>query len=120
MARILVVEDHADTARTLSMLLRLKGHETRSAPDGPSGLAEALSWRPDCVVCDIGLPGMDGWQLGARLRAELGPSVVLVAVSGYCADADVERSREAGFDRHLAKPAEPAELLAALGPARGA
>jgi two-component system, chemotaxis family, CheB/CheR fusion protein len=120
MARILVVEDHADTARTLSMLLRLKGHETRSAPDGPSGLAEALSWRPDGVVCDIGLPGLDGWELAARLRAGLGPSAVLIALTGYCTAADVERSREAGFDHHLAKPADPDELIAALGPARGA
>jgi CheY-like chemotaxis protein len=118
MARILVVEDHADTARTLSMLLRLKGHETRSAPDGPSGLAEALSWRPDAIVCDIGLPGLDGWRLSARLRADLGPSAVLVALSGYCAAEDLERSRRAGFDHHLAKPADPDELLAALGLAR--
>jgi two-component system, sensor histidine kinase len=110
MARVLVVEDNTDAARTLSMILRLKGHEARSAHDGPSGLAEALSWRPDGVVCDIAMPGMDGWELGARLRAELGPSAVLVALSGHCAADTVERSLKAGFDVHLVKPVDPDEL----------
>src|SRR5689334_5554533 len=104
--RVLVVEDQADVRESLCMLLSLCGHEVRSAADGPGGLELALSWRPDAVVSDVGMPGLDGWDLARQLRLALGGSVVLVALTAYAGDDDRERSREAGFDHHLAKPAE--------------
>jgi CheY-like chemotaxis protein len=117
--RVLVVEDQADTRKLLLFLLKLAGYEARAAPDGPSGLSEALSWRPDAVVADIGLPGMDGWELGEHLRTHLGEGLFLVAVTGYAAAEDRERSRRAGFDHHLRKPADPATLLGLLAGALG-
>jgi CheY-like chemotaxis protein len=118
--RVLVVEDVGDARRTLSLLLSLRGHDVLAAPDGPSGLRAALEWRPDAVLCDIGLPGLDGWELARRLRSELGNDVLLIAVTGYCGPDDVARSQEAGFDTHLAKPAHPEALLSLLAtwPAR--
>ncbi|MFO0846693.1 MAG: response regulator [Gemmataceae bacterium] len=115
--RVLVVEDRPDCRDTLSLLLSVLGYEVRAAPDGPSGLSEAQAWQPDCVVCDVGLPGLDGWQLGPRLRACLGGDAVLVALTGYGTEEDRERSRLAGFNAHLVKPASPPDLVAALGPA---
>jgi CheY-like chemotaxis protein len=112
--RVLVVEDAGDARRTLSLILSLSGYEVRSTADGPSGLSEGLSWDPDAVLCDIGLPGLDGWELARRLRARLGAGPLLVAVSGYSTPDDVGRSQEAGFDTHLAKPAHPEAILRLL------
>ncbi|MEQ8887416.1 MAG: response regulator, partial [Sandaracinaceae bacterium] len=71
-------------------------------------------WRPDVCVLDIGLPVMSGYELAVRLRAELGPDVTLIAVTGYTQDSDRERSRAAGYDLHLAKPVSVRELVAAM------
>lgn len=114
--RILIIEDHPDSRRSLSLLLTLNGYEVAAAADGPAGLAEALSWRPEAIVCDVGLPGLDGWSLAAQLRAQFGDSLLLIAVTGYGSPDDVARSFRAGFDAHLTKPADPARLLNLLAP----
>jgi signal transduction histidine kinase len=115
--RILLVDDNVDSADSLGMLLQLNGFDVHLAHDGPTALEAARSVRPDAVVLDIGLPGMDGYEVARRLRNT--PSthdVLLVAVTGYGQNEDRARSMEAGFDYHLVKPVEFStlhELLAA-------
>jgi signal transduction histidine kinase/DNA-binding response OmpR family regulator len=114
-SRVLIVDDNSDSARSLSMLLEMGGHEVRTCYDGPSGLAEAEAFCPEVVLLDIGLPGMDGFEVAKRLRQrELSPRPLLVALTGYGQAEDVRRSREAGFDHHLVKPADPEALTALL------
>jgi two-component system CheB/CheR fusion protein len=117
----LVVEDNPDTAESLRLLLELRGHQVEVAATGPAGVAAATAWRPDVVLCDIGLPGMDGYEVARALRHHPATAGVrLIAVTGYGKDEDRRRSREAGFDHHLTKPADPHVLLALLtgpGPA---
>jgi signal transduction histidine kinase len=117
--RILVVEDHADCAETLRMVLQDEGHEVSVFDDGLEALACAREWRPEVVLLDLGLPGMDGYELAARLRAlpELSETP-LIAVSGYGQQRDRDRCAAAGFDLHLTKPVEPARLAEALESAR--
>ena len=114
--RVLVVDDNADTADTLARLLELEGHQVRRAHDGPTALAAASAFRPDAVVLDLGLPGMDGFEVARRLRRDRhgGREPVLVAVSGYGRDEDRTRSRQAGFDHHLVKPTEIDHLRSVL------
>jgi signal transduction histidine kinase len=105
--RILVVDDNVEAALTLAELLRLEGHETYVAHDGPSAVDAARSLSPDVAILDIGLPGFDGLEVARRLRAE--PELrglLLVALSGWVQPDDRARSREAGFDHHLAKPVQ--------------
>ncbi len=113
--RILIVDDNTDTAESLAMLLRLSGHETRVAHTGQSGLQLAVAEKPDVVLLDIGLPGMDGYQVAKRIREhqEL-DQTRLIAISGYGQDTDRERSAKAGFNHHLVKPVDPARLQALL------
>jgi signal transduction histidine kinase len=112
-ARILVVDDNLDTASGLARLLSLRGHEVRSAGDGKEALAIADRFAFDFILLDIGLPGMDGYELLRTLRArERCMDVVMVAISGYGQEADLRRSREAGFDHHLVKPVDHAALMA--------
>jgi signal transduction histidine kinase/DNA-binding response OmpR family regulator len=112
--RVLIVDDNMDAARSLTMLLEMGGHEVRCCYDGQAGLAEAETFRPDAVLLDIGLPELDGLEVARRLRAmELSPRPTLVALTGYGQADDVRRSREAGFDHHLVKPADP-QMLAAI------
>jgi signal transduction histidine kinase/DNA-binding response OmpR family regulator len=119
--RVLLVDDNVDGAESLAALLRLAGHEVWLAHDGPGALEAAASFRPDAAVLDIGLPGMDGYEIARRLRADPDTApAVLVAVTGYGRDRDRERSREAGFDYHLVKPVDLAELHRALAAARPA
>jgi two-component system CheB/CheR fusion protein len=110
--RLLVVDDNVDGAESLAVLLRLDGHEVRTAYDGPSALAAAAVHRPEAVLLDIGLPkGMDGYEVARRLRRQQGlEGVLLVAVTGYGQDEDRRRTREAGFDAHLVKPVELEEI----------
>ncbi|HUR54472.1 MAG TPA: response regulator [Gemmataceae bacterium] len=105
--RLVVVDDHADGIESLADLLRLVGHEVAIAYDGAAGIDAVRRTRPDVVVLDIGLPGMDGFEVARRLRAdpEIGPAV-LVAVSGYGREADLRAGREAGFDHYFVKPVE--------------
>jgi len=118
--RILIIEDHADAAECLQTLLELGGHDVRVAFNGQDGLRAARAFMPDVVLCDIGLPGMDGFDVARAFRAD--PSlggIVLVALSGYALQEDVQRAMEAGFHRHLAKPADPKtveRMLAELAP----
>jgi signal transduction histidine kinase len=115
--RVLLVDDNVDGADSLATLVRLAGHDTRVAHDGPGALEAAAAFRPQVVVLDIGLPGLTGYEVARRLRADPDLSgVALVAVTGYGRDEDRERSREAGFDHHLTKPVEFALLLDLLKP----
>ena len=113
--RILVVDDNVDSADSLAMLLQACGHNVRTAYDGKSGLGVALEYRPEVMLLDIGLPGMDGYEVAKRLRLlpEL-PDLVLIAMTGYGLDSDRNRSKEAGFDHHLVKPADFDALLRIL------
>jgi PAS domain S-box-containing protein len=114
-ARVLVVDDNEDSALGLARLLRLLGHDVEVAHDGPAALRAAGRARPDDVLLDIGLPGMDGYQVASRLRAEGFGETRIIAVSGYGEAAARRRSREAGFDHHLVKPVDHEALLALLG-----
>jgi len=109
--RILVVDDEEDVARALVELLTLQGHEARAEPDGPRALAAAAELAPEVVVLDLGLVGMDGYELGRKLRERLGAGLLLVALTGY--QDDKARLEEAGFDGHLLKPT-PIETLYAM------
>jgi CheY-like chemotaxis protein len=111
-ARVLLAEDHADSAYTLALLLRLAGAEVRHAPDGPAALAAADDFGPTAAVIDVGLPGLDGWEVGRRLRAKFGSSLLLIAVTGFATGEARGRSAAAGFDAHLDKPADFPELAA--------
>jgi signal transduction histidine kinase/CheY-like chemotaxis protein len=108
--RILVIEDHADARMALTMLLRLEGHQVAEASTGSEGIALIQEYVPEVVLVDIGLPDLDGYEVARSLRAALGKSVQIVALSGYVQPADRERARAAGFDAHLAKPVEAATL----------
>jgi CheY-like chemotaxis protein len=109
--RILIIEDNAD-ARNMSQLgLELLGQSVSTASNGETGIQMALANPPDAVIVDIGLPGMDGYEVGRRLRAALGDGVRLVALTGSSQPEDRRRVREAGFDVHLVKPVVPADIL---------
>lgn len=109
--RILVVDDNVDAAESIIEILRWSGYDTRCVYDGPSALKAAVDFKPDVVVLDIGLPGLDGYEVARRLRAQpLFAQTPIIAVTGYGQQNDRERSREAGFDAHLTKPVDPAVL----------
>jgi CheY-like chemotaxis protein len=116
---VLVVDDNADAAESMAMLLRLAGYEVEVEHDGIAALARATARMPDIVLLDIGLPGMNGYDVARRLR-ELaqGRSPLLFAMTGYGQDADRRRSKESGFDGHLVKPVMPADLFAMIDGAR--
>jgi CheY-like chemotaxis protein len=119
--RVLVVEDSRDAAASLRILLEVLGYQVRVAYTGPAGLAEAAAWRPESVVCDIGLPEMDGYEVARRLRQSPGSrGLLLVALTGYGRDEDRRRAFAAGFDHHLTKPADPDELRRLLSAGRPA
>ncbi|MGC4118005.1 MAG: PAS domain-containing protein [Myxococcales bacterium] len=118
--RVLVIEDNTDAAESLREALELDGHEVAVAAEGQDGVAKARALRPDVVICDIGLPGMNGYEVARTLRAD--PAMqrtTLVALSGYAQPEDLERSRAAGFFRHLAKPPDLGLLERTLQEARG-
>jgi PAS domain S-box-containing protein len=118
--RILLVEDNRDAAESLAMLLELHGHRVRTVGDAHAALEAASAEQPDVALVDIGLPGMDGYELARRLRArEDQPVPVLVALTGYGLERDKERAAAAGFDAHLVKPVDLDELRRLLGAARG-
>jgi CheY-like chemotaxis protein len=110
--RALVIEDNKDAAESLCLLLHQAGCETDVAHSGLEGIDTALVNRPDIVFCDIGLPGLDGYAVARRLRAEdWGQHVTLVAVTGYGREEDRRRAEAAGFDMHFVKPADPAAIV---------
>ena len=109
--RILVVDDNVDAAESLQVLLGVFGHTVEIAHEGVTALQVAWTFKPDLVFLDIGLPGMNGYEVARRLRDEIGMKAVkLVALSGYGTESDRMRSKEAGFDRHLVKPVDPGAL----------
>ena len=113
--RILVVDDHQDSTDSLALFLRLRGHEVRTAHDGPTALDEIERYLPEVVFLDLGLPGMSGYDVArrVRMRTDLGP-LQLVALTGYGTDGDRQKTRDAGFDVHLAKPVDPRAVDALL------
>ena len=113
--RILVVDDNLDAGDSLALRLSLDGHQTRVARDGTGGLKAAREFIPDVAFVDIGMPGMNGYDLARALRADpIARGSFLVALTGWGAEADIEQARAAGFDKHLTKPASASEIQAAL------
>ncbi len=122
--RVLVVDDNVDLVTMLAGTLQHKGYSVQSAHTGPEGLRIALQWRPDIALLDIGLPGLDGYEVARRLRADAevraadprggagtaGPRIRLIAITGYGQESDIALAKEAGFDGHLAKPCDLDEL----------
>jgi signal transduction histidine kinase len=113
--KILVVEDNPDAGAMLRDFLELSGHEVELAASGADGLQAARQFHPEVVLCDLGLPGMNGYEVATALRNDPSTSSArLIAVTGYGRDEDRRRSKEAGFDLHLTKPVDPAQLQALL------
>ena len=109
--RVLVVDDNVDTVLSFSMLLTAAGHDVQTAHDGPTAVQAAIEYRPDVVLLDIGLPGLNGYQVAKRIRQQPTlQNVVLVALTGYGQEADRQTSLQAGFDQHLVKPARFEQL----------
>jgi signal transduction histidine kinase/DNA-binding response OmpR family regulator len=103
--RILVIDDNRDAAEILQLILRRDGHETAIACTGPEGLESMVRFRPNVVICDIGLPGTDGYQIARIIRSKPdGKKIHLIALTGYGREEDQARSHEAGFERHMTKP----------------
>ncbi len=117
--RILLVEDSDDNREMMRILLEGAGHEIHEAGDGVSGVELAVELEPDIVLIDIGLPGIDGYQVARQIRAKLGDRSRLIALSGYGQPKDRQRAFDAGFDQHLLKPVDPERLLAILAAPRG-
>jgi PAS domain S-box-containing protein len=113
--RILVVDDDADARDSLTILLELMGHEVRAAKDGPTAIDLAAQFRPEIVLLDIGMPGMSGYTVASRMRAEAGAQkLLIVAVTSWGQEEDRRRSEEVGIDCHLVKPVDLDELLRVL------
>ena len=112
--RVLVVEDNADSRELLQLGLERRGHTVSASADGLEGVEQALAQRPDAMLVDIGLPGLDGYEVAREVRSALGPSVYLVALTGYGQPDDRARALAAGFDLHLTKPVDLDELCALL------
>jgi len=110
---VLIIDDQPDTLRALSLWLQLRGHTVHMAANGELGVALANAVRPDVVLCDLGLPDIDGFTVAGRLR-HLQPLPVLAALTGYGDAADRARSKAAGFTRHFVKPADLNEVLALI------
>jgi signal transduction histidine kinase/ActR/RegA family two-component response regulator len=114
--RILIVEDNRDAAEALRVLLELSRHQVVVAHDGPGAIEAARALRPEVVLCDLGLPKMDGYAVARALRQDPALAATrLIATSGYGSEADQQKSREAGFEAHLIKPVDPDELQRVLG-----
>jgi PAS domain S-box-containing protein len=119
--RVLVVDDNVDAALTLDMLLRSLGHETRVAHDGAKALDIVREFRPEVIFLDIGMPGMDGYEVARRLRGmNHGQTFRIIAVTGWGHDADRAKAKEAGFDVHLVKPVDVGLLSRVLDDRSGA
>ena len=114
--RVLVIEDNIDSARTLVAVLKSEGHEAEYAINGYVGVEMAKTLRPEVVILDLGLPGMNGYEVCNRLkREEELKQAKIIVVSGYVKEEDRKRSQAAGCDAHLAKPADLKQLLALVG-----
>jgi CheY-like chemotaxis protein len=110
-----VVDDNRDAAQSLGMLLKMLGHEVETVTDGPGALDAAALLNPQVVILDIGMPGMDGYEVARRLRLQPAlHNIMIVALTGYGQEADRRKSADAGFDAHLVKPVEPSALEAVI------
>lgn len=108
------MDDNVDAAHTLAALCEHLGHDVDFAYDGRSGLEAARRLRPDVVFTDLALPGIDGFDLARQIRSEAARDVLMIAVSGFASDDYRRRSRQAGFDYYLVKPADPAFIESLL------
>jgi CheY-like chemotaxis protein len=117
--RVLIADDDQDTADTLAMLIGMMGFEVRVAYDGATAVKTADGFRPDAAILDAAMPGMDGYEAARQIRQlpEL-ERVLLICLSGYGRDEDRERAKRAGFDHHMTKPANLADLQRLLQSAR--
>ena len=113
--RVLIVDDNVHAAESLAMVIKLWNHDAQVAHDGPGAIVVAQDYRPQVILLDIGLPGMDGYSVATDLRARPAfRDVLIIAMTGYGRDEDFQRSKSAGFDRHMVKPIDFAELQALL------
>jgi two-component system CheB/CheR fusion protein len=109
--RILVVDDNVDAAESLTALLRVWGHDVQMVHDGPAALEVAPTFVPALIFLDVGMPGMDGYEVARRLRRmPVLEQALLIALTGFGGDQDRRRAEQAGFDRHVTKPVDPAAL----------
>lgn len=113
---VLLIEDSADNLEMMRELLEMEGFRVDVASDGARGVAQALALRPAIAIVDIGLPEMDGYEVARQVRAALGTRITLVALTGYGQPEDHRRATDAGFDAHLTKPVDLADLEALLLP----
>jgi DNA-binding response OmpR family regulator len=112
--KIFIVDDNHDAADTLGMYFENKGFEVRVVYDGDDAIREVDEFHPEVALLDIGLPGKDGYEIAQHIRAGDDSDIMLIAVSGYAAAEDVARAKDAGFDCHFGKPANPALLLSKI------
>ena len=112
--RVVVIDDNHDAANATAMLVEALGGECRVAYDGIAGVQEVLAYRPEIVLLDIGMPGLDGYEICSRIRRELGRGVIVVALTGFGQEQDRDNAFRSGFDAHLTKPADPKELARLL------
>ena len=109
--RVLMVDDNVDTVQSFSVLLRELGHEVETAHDGPEAVRAAIEYQPDVVLLDIGLPGLNGYEVAKQIRRQpVLRNATLVALTGYGQESDQQASIEAGFNHHLIKPARLVQL----------
>jgi CheY-like chemotaxis protein len=113
--RVLLVDDNEDARELLGGLLEMQGYQIEVSGDAPEALEIAARWQPQIIVLDLGLPGIDGWELARQLRQLDGLAQVrIIALTGYGSERDRDRSREAGIDTHLLKPVEISQLVRAF------
>jgi CheY-like chemotaxis protein len=117
--RILVADDNTDSAGSMAMILRILGHDARTAHDGLQVVEVATTFRPDVILLDIGMPELDGYEVCRRIRGEpWGSEISIIALTGWGGEEDRKRSLEAGFDHHLVKPVDPIEVEKLLAGSR--
>jgi CheY-like chemotaxis protein len=117
--RVLVCDDNVDAAATLAVLLSHNRHDVRVCNDGATCVEKTREWRPQVALIDIGMPGLNGYEVARAIRRmDIGQDVLLIAVTGWGKEEDVRAARAAGFDMHFTKPADAAKLLGAVGSAR--
>ena len=113
--RILVVDDNEDSAESLTVLLRMQGHQVESAHDGSNAVEAAERFRPEVILLDLGMPGMNGYEVCREIRKQpWGGEVLLIAQTGWGQDQDRQRTKDAGFDGHLTKPIDHHRLAKIL------
>jgi CheY-like chemotaxis protein len=109
--RVLIVEDHEDTATSLAVVLQLGGYEVKAAREGGAAALAVQDWPPDVLILDIGLPGCDGYAVAQSLRGRITPPPLVIVMTGYGQPEFRQRSSDEGFAHHLIKPVDPEKLL---------